>query len=1195
MAEDKKELSEIEKIKQRIVELNKEEEKYAQRSSQYSKNKLKSVHNEIEAQKTLLNIEENKVKEQIEYNRQQKAIQKEQTSFAKSFAKLNNDVKKLLQDQNTESSTYQSIGDEIAKSKAAQTNLQIKLQNNLGDLQGEELEKTEQSLEREIEREAYFNEINASVLQQAQMAAKAKADAKGLTDFDLKRLEINEKKLDLDEKVVETLLAQVDLEEKLFKKTERLKAISESQKELYDAMPEGIKSSIDFAKKLGSTLKTAGAAAGLFLILTAVVTAAIASFASLDAAAKEFRDTTGLTNSQMKGIKSDVNEIVGEFAYLGVEAKGVFDTVAALKSEFSDSANFSKDTVAALTLMNTNFGISAENAAKVQGILEGIGGLSEETAASVGMQITGMATLAGVAPAKVFADIAENAEIASTLFKGDVNALAKSAIEARRLGTNLKSVAATAEKLLDFEGGIEEELVAATFVGGQFNLSRARALAFEGKIVDAQKEILAQVQRTGDFRQKDYYTQQQLAKAAGMSVEEITKQLNVQDRLSKLSKEEREKAEKAIEQGLDISNINEKDLKTQIKAFSVQQEQQATLDQIKNQFMGIAASVGSSLVPILTEAFKIISLITDSIGFIGNLVKETFPGFSKISSTIFQWTAGIALAGVGLVYAAKWVSGIYTTMKSLNVIENARLGIQKLSALFSQKETVELIKQEAIKKSSEAGSVVSSVKPPAMGQGGSTAMQSISKIKMNDVLKGAAAILILAGAMFVAAKAFKEFEDVKWPQVVKGIGSIVLLGAVAGALGKFVVPITEGAFAVAILGASLIPFAIALNLVSPFVEQFGKIITSVFKSLPPIIEAFGKSITSVINSVLPIVFIFGTTITSVFESIPAVISSIGTVIKSIGGVIINIIGSIVPIITAFGGVIMSVFGSIGTVITAFGGVMANIFSSIVSVITTFGEVIKSVGNVLVGVLSALPPIIDSVANGVIKLLGSLTLENIAGIWALGPALILASGGIIAFGAALAIASVASKFSGNILESISKLGDVSTKLPDVNNELTNLKLILSELENYVNPVDRLTQSLNNLTTSLVKLAAVSVLASPIMSMLTKFALPMNTTPQLLNNEASVVKQRTETIEIEPQAKLETPSQIGKESVKSNNETKQIDQVISMPLNILVNEIKLLRQDMANGKIAVYMDTEKVTSKISRQVDISTRNVFNLGSV
>jgi hypothetical protein len=52
-------------------------------------------------------------------------------------------------------------------------------------------------------------------------------------------------------------------------------------------------------------------------------------------------------------------------------------------------------------------------------------------------------------------------------------------------------------------------------------------------------------------------------------------------------------------------------------------------------------------------------------------------------------------------------------------------------------------------------------------------------------------------------------------------------------------------------------------------------------------------------------------------------------------------------------------------------------------------------------------------------------------------------------------------------------------------------------------------------------------------------------------------------------------------------------LSAPLNAVVNEIKALRADMANGKIAVYMDTEKVTSKIGRQVDISTRNNFNLG--
>jgi hypothetical protein len=53
------------------------------------------------------------------------------------------------------------------------------------------------------------------------------------------------------------------------------------------------------------------------------------------------------------------------------------------------------------------------------------------------------------------------------------------------------------------------------------------------------------------------------------------------------------------------------------------------------------------------------------------------------------------------------------------------------------------------------------------------------------------------------------------------------------------------------------------------------------------------------------------------------------------------------------------------------------------------------------------------------------------------------------------------------------------------------------------------------------------------------------------------------------------------------------ILSAPLNMMINEIKGLRADMASGKIGVYMDTEKVTSKIGRQVDSSTRNNFNLG--
>jgi transcriptional regulator with XRE-family HTH domain len=473
----------------------------------------------------------------------------------------------------------------------------------------------------------------------------------------------------------------VDQEEALYKKEQRINAIKESQKDMFEALPQGVQNAVGFAQKLGTTLKTAGAGAAAFLLLATVVAATIASFTKLDEAAGEFAKETGITNTQMQGIRSDANEIVGEFGDLGVEAKNVFDTVAALKSEFSDVADFSKETTAALTVLNANFGVSAETAAKVQSQFEAIGGLSSETAANVQLQVANMANLAGVAPKKVFEDIAENAEAASTFFKGDLTALTKNAIQARRMGSSLKEQVSLAEKLLDFESGIEEELVAATFVGGQFNLSQARGLAMAGKTAEAQEEVLRQIQRSGDFRKQDYFTQQQLAKASGMTVEEINKQLNAQDKLNSLTTEQRKAAEDAIDKGLDITNINADQLAQETEKFSKQQEQQQQLEQLNNAFMGIASTVGSVLTPLLSALIPIMKLIL----FPVQLIADGFKFLGENLEIAIPLAAGLALAFAPAIIAAI-TSAVGFIMSSFAMIPlglGIPLGIAAVAGLFS--------------------------------------------------------------------------------------------------------------------------------------------------------------------------------------------------------------------------------------------------------------------------------------------------------------------------------------------------------------------------------------------------------------------------------------------------------------------------------------------------------------------------------
>lgn len=606
-----------------------------EKNNNTSKKAAESASKQKKEVKETLTLEEKKKKVLDEASKGLK-------SFTSQYSKLSPQIRKNLEDNKKGLTTYVDINAEIARQKAIASTYTGVIKTNA--------EYRAQALE-DVAKEA---------AEAAKAAAIQEDKARNISSTQRKILDIEAQRATLGNSIADKLIEQVKQTEALEAKTARLKEIEKLRGGLMDSLPGPVKDIVGFAKGFS---KAMGMGLAPLFIIVALVGQAIKSFMALEAGAADFRKETGLTNSQMAGIRDQANLITQQFASIGVEAKDVFDTVASLKGEFSDVANFSTETVAALTVMNKNFGIAADSSAKVQSIFESVGGLSSETAANVQMQVANMAKLAGVAPAKVFKDIAENAEAASTLFKGDLTALTKNAIQARRMGTSLKEQVSLAEKLLDFENGIEQELVAATFVGGQFNLSRARALAMEGKLAEANAETLAQIQRSGDFRKKDYFTQQQLAKAAGMSVEEINKQLNAQEKLSGLSADQKKAAEDAINAGLDITNISKENLAAETAKFKQQQENQQVLEKITNQFMGMASTIGSVLVPILDSVALLINgilwpvqMIGDWFGQIGEKISGILGPLGKMGKVMKS------LAGIAIVW------GAYTAFQSLGPI-----------------------------------------------------------------------------------------------------------------------------------------------------------------------------------------------------------------------------------------------------------------------------------------------------------------------------------------------------------------------------------------------------------------------------------------------------------------------------------------------------------------------------------------------
>jgi tellurite resistance protein len=345
------------------------------------------------------------------------------------------------------------------------------------------------------------------------------------------------------------------------------------------------------------------------------------AFLEMDEAAAKYKETTGFTNNMTKEIDYTVHHTGLEYRKMGVTMADAYDVMNELANSQSDMFTFAQGTVDSLSLMKATMGISAQDSSAIQASFEQIGGLSEATAANTQMMAAKLAEGVGVSPAEMFKDMSKSAGVLSKHMKGNVQLFIQSAAKAKMLGTTLQEAGSHAEKLLDFESGIEDELVAATFVGGQFNLSRARALAYEGDILGAQQATLDALEQSGDFTKQDYHTKMALAKAAGMEVEEIEKQLGIRNKLSKMSGKTLENAQALIDSGVDISNLDDEQLKKKAEQFATQQRITSQMDEFKNSIAGSVEQIGGRMLPLFQGLMPILVGMADVFGVIGDTIK----------------------------------------------------------------------------------------------------------------------------------------------------------------------------------------------------------------------------------------------------------------------------------------------------------------------------------------------------------------------------------------------------------------------------------------------------------------------------------------------------------------------------------------------------------------------------------------------
>ena len=857
------------------------------------------------------------------------------------------------------------------------------------------------------------------------------------------------------------------------------------------------------------------AAFGAFLML---LKSAYDEMSKIEEAGREFRFSMGASAEATLQMREMIEANRDEFIGFGVSIEDSTKAAIALGDVFSSHNFIQKDTLDTVVLLEKQFGIAAESSASAINNVMKIGGVSAAQATKIITHAGLVAQKHGLNFAKIMDDVANAGDDVLLFSGGSAKNLAKAAVEARKMGTSIDEMASAADSLLDFESSINAQMSASTMLGRNLNLNRLRELALAGDAEGMAKEQLRLLKEQGGIRNLNRFQQKSLAEAMGVELStlynlEKTEQQRAQRQadLRKLADEGNALAIKQLaDQKKAVNEIQKSSsevLAEELQKTQELEQQKAMQDQMNKAMLQLKQTllpVVQDLMPtflniakLLPPIFKGISVALDFITapfqLIVGLLNSIQDGGKSLTDMFTADLGGISKLLVGII-------GVFMIGKTLlGGLPNIFTGIiDKIKGGFGG--IMDMVKGlgdgigGAVKKLADGfGSALSSLGTgvsnivksigdgiaglakgigkgigaifDGIGKGIKSLVSSLGKLNPANMAKAAFGLLVLAGALFVSAKAFQEFAVVSWEDIGKGITGILGLTGVALLLSKASTAMIKGAVAVALLGASLIPAAYAFQMFNEVSWKdviFGGVAIGILAAaafglgmiIGPI--AIGAAAIALLGaSIIPLAFalnlaapalesfgkIFLGFASIMIKALEAIIGGILSFAKIVGGVIINVVKSLSGIITAMGDAIVGV-------VTAIGQAISGIITSIANGIAT---VIGSVSGAITAMVDDITRLSEIDAVNLIAVAG--------GIGAVGVALASfgVGGGVgaAASGAGNAVGALGNSIAGVFGADTDELNKSPLqKILDFAKESESIILVSDKIDSLLNSFDRL---------------------------------------------------------------------------------------------------------------------------------------------
>ncbi len=344
----------------------------------------------------------------------------------------------------------------------------------------------------------------------------------------------------------------------------------------------------------------------------------------------ELQKSMALSKTEAAGFRLNLGMAASASGNINITASKLLETFSALNKQFGFITNFATDTLVTMTKLTGVVGVSSESAGNLAAASEVTGTSFESNYKDVLATSYELQRQSGVQ--MDLRDILEQTGKVTGTVRANLGAnpsqIAKAITQAKLFGASLDQVANAGKSLLDFESSITAELEAELLLGKDINLERARAAALAGDQVTLAQELQKEAGNFSDFTKMNVIQQEALAKAMGMTSDQLADILFQQEVQGKSAKE--------------LRALGKEDLAQRVEAQDLQTKFNATVEKLQ----GIFADVGTAITPILQILGSALSIVGALVGLIGDIVKM-FQGDFSFSG----FTGGLKSAASGIAGA----------------------------------------------------------------------------------------------------------------------------------------------------------------------------------------------------------------------------------------------------------------------------------------------------------------------------------------------------------------------------------------------------------------------------------------------------------------------------------------------------------------------------------------------------------------